>query len=183
MPWLLRHRPEARVVNVVRHPAAFLHSHIGRWLAKADPEENARLNRARLHNIAGVDPHWSAHFGEIDDMSAVESELWYWRYVYETIHAAGRDNPRYLLVRDEDIVADPLGTAKRLYQFTGLDWCAAAQTYLERMAAHWQGHTAPWRQLIEHEHIELVERILAGSEIQTWWEPQQVVSKFDYVAY
>ena len=182
IPWVLRHRPEARVVSIVRHPGGFLHSHIGRWLAGVDPEENARVNRDRLHRLAEVDPGWAGRVDQIDDMSAVESELWYWRYVYETIHTAGRDSRQYLLVRDEDIVTDPVAAGQRLYRFAGLKWCGRVETYLKQMAAHWQSHSAPWHQLLDNGHVEVVERVLAGSVMQSWWDPGQVVSGFDYVA-
>lgn len=184
VPWLLEYRPQARIINIVRHPGGFLNSYIGRWLTNADRKKNApRLNRARLHCVARFDRQWARRLDQIDRMSAVEAELWYWRYVYKTIHAAGRDNPQYLLVRDEDLVADPVGTAKRLYQFAGLDWCDSAQTYLEQIAEHWQTRTAPWQELLDDEHAEIVKRVLAGSALQSWWEPDQVVSLYDYVAY
>jgi len=183
VPWLLQHREQTKVINIVRHPAGFLHSYIGRWLSCIDIDQTAALNRARLHTIAQFNPGWAGTADQIDRMSCVESELWYWRYFYETVHAAGCDNENYLLVRDEDIVADPIGAAKRIYQFAGLDWCASAETYLDQVADHWQSRVAPWRQLLEDEHIELVERVLAGSRMQNWWDPQQTVSRFDYVAY
>ena len=183
MPWVLGHRPKALVVNVVRHPAGFLHSYIGRWLSAVDRDENARLNRARLHTIARFDRQWASRADQIDRMSAVESELWYWRYVYETIDSAGRDNSNYLLVRDEDIVADPVGQAKRLYEFAGLDWCASVETYIDSMAAHWRSRSAPWRGLLTDEHVALVERVLAGSQMQDWWSRDETVSRYDYVAY
>jgi hypothetical protein len=161
VPWLLRHRPATRIVNIIRHPAGFLNSYNGRWLANADRKKHAlRLNRARLHSIARFDRHWADRTDQIERMSAVEAKLWYWRYLYETIDAAGRDNRQYLLVRDEDLVADPVGTSKRLYQFAGLDWCDSAQTYLEQIAKHWQRRTAPWHELLDDEQTEVVERVL-----------------------
>jgi hypothetical protein len=181
--WLLQHRPNARVVNIVRHPGAYLHSHIGRWLKVADPEDNRRRNRDRLHAVAHHDPQWTGPTQRIDSMCAIESELWYWRYVYESLHAPGSKRSNYLLLRDEEVVADPGAAAKRLYAFAGLDCAAALTTYVAKMAPHWQDRTAPWRQLLEDDHVALVERVLAGSELETWWEPNQVVSLFDYVAY
>jgi len=183
VPWLLQHREQTKIVNIVRHPAGFLNSYIGRWLPRIDMEQTTGLNRERLHTIAQFDPGWAGRSEKIDHMSCVESELWYWRYFYETIHAAGCDNENYLMVRDEDIVADPVGTAKRLYQFAGVDWCVSAETYLGQMTDQWQSLATPWRQLLEDEHIELVERVLAGSRMQNWWDPKQTVSRFDYVAY
>ena len=73
------------------------------------------------------------------------------------------------------LLRDGLVTAKRLYQFTGLDWPVSAETYIEKMAAHWQRHAAPWRQLLADEHIAMVERVLDRSTLKTWWDPDQTV--------
>ena len=183
VPWLLQHRKQTKVVNIVRHPAGFLHSYIGRWLSTADIDRTTRHNRARLHTIAQLDADWPGPVDRIDDMSCIEAELWYWRYFYETVHAAGRQAPQYMLVLDEDIVADPVTSARRLYEFAELDWPDAAQTYLERTAHHWQSCTAVWKQLLDAEQVQLVERVLDGSPMQDWWTPDQRVSRFDYVAY
>ena len=54
MPWVLRHRPEARIVNVVRHPAGFLHSHGGRWLSTVDQKKSPPTRSSALSPMIPV---------------------------------------------------------------------------------------------------------------------------------
>ena len=182
VPWVLKHRPQAAIVDVVRHPGGFLHSFKGRWLSNATGDGLAQENRARLRTIAQLEPRWGNCWNGIDRMSGLEAEMWYWRYVYETTYAAGSCSDRYCLVRDEDVIEHPQGVAKRLYDFCGVESCSYAERYLARVAPHWRSRAAPWRELLTPGEVELVERVLAGSVMETWWDRDQVVSLYDYQA-
>ena len=75
-------------------PGGFLNSLTKRLWSKLDMEKVVRHgNRDRLAGLAACHPIWTQRFGDIATLSAVESELWYWRYAVETIHEAGVGNP------------------------------------------------------------------------------------------
>ncbi len=181
--WIVRNRPETKMVHVVRHPAGFLHAYHIRWLTGRDVGTVCELNRARLKKISQVDIGWAERFGDIERMSVCEAELWYWVYVCEVTHCAGDGRDNYVLIRDEDVVGDPVGAGKRLYEACGLEWNDYAQAWLEGMADHWREHAEPWRELVSDEDAELIERILGGSMMRDWWSLDEVVSRCDYVAY
>jgi len=183
VPWLLEHKPQAMVVNMVRHPGGFLSSYIHRWIKTQKESEVTRLNRRRLRAIRDADPVWGALFGDVGKMSAKESELWNWRYTCTVSHEGHAGAGNYVLVKDEDVLDDPFAVAKRLYDACGLPWCDYAQQYLDKMDSHWREHSAPWRDLLSKDDTALVERILDGSLMAQWWTPDQVVSRHDYHAY
>jgi hypothetical protein len=182
-PWVMRNRPEAKVVHVVRHPGGFLHAYRARWLANTDEELTARANRLRLRTIVRDEPAWAPVFGDIDAMNASEAELWFWRYSTETTQRAGGGQSRFRLVRDEDVVARPLEVVRSLYAWSGLRVTEQVEGYVGRMAAQWRDRSAPWRRMLDLADVALVERVLEGSVMHDWWDRDQVVSRCDYVAY
>ncbi len=113
-------------------------------------------------------------------MSVEESELWFWSYLNEVIHESGRQRAHYELVRDEDVIQDPVAIGRSLYEACGLDWEASVERNLLRWATPWRERTARWTDLTEPHLISLVEEILADGIMKDWWDDDQIVSRFDY---
>ena len=178
--WVLRNRPEATVVHVARHPAAYLHAWWGRFGRHQDQAVLTRQNRDRLRKVADVHPEWSDRFGDIDRLTSVEAELWFWSYSTLTTHEAGEGRERYDLVRDEEVVEDPVAVARRTYARCGLEWTPEIEELVARKAVNWQRRTAVARDLLDDELSYLVERVLRGTVMHGWWSMDQTVSLFDY---
>jgi len=161
--WALRHRPEAFILHIVRHPGGFLNSWANRWLNRNEAERVAEANRRRLETVVQFDPSWRDRFGPIDRLDVAESELWYWRYTTETIHKAGQERPSsYRLAIYEDLVHDPVGVARSLYDALELPWTEAIEI------------ATAWRSKLTADRVAMVERVLEGSLTQDWWsEPDQ----------
>jgi hypothetical protein len=172
--WVLKNRPEARVLHIVRHPGGFFNSYAKRWLALADAEQVLRDNRARLEMVAASDPAWAERFGDIASLSLVEAELWFWRYAAESIHAAGQNSSQYQLIVYEDLVRDPLGVARAAYDGCGLPWTATIEQTIQRMAQESEAIATAWRKKLKGEHREMVERILEDSPLREWWPEPSV---------
>lgn len=181
--WVLGHRPEARIVHVVRHPAGFLNAWLGRFYTGANHEAVERANRQRLGLIAQRDARWTETFGDLEHMSAPESELWFWRYATETVYEAGRAAAGYLLVTDESVVRDPIGAAGAVYEHVGLEMPGRVRRWIDHKADEWSRHTRRWREMLDDDHVRLVERVLADSGMSDWWGDDERVSDYSYVAY
>lgn len=178
--WVLRHRPEDAVIHLVRHPAGALCSWAVRHLAFHDPERVRCACVAKLRVIAENDGSWAQLFGDLESLSVEEAELWFWRYVGETIHAAGLRSDRYVLVRDEDIVRDPVTVAQTVFRCCGLEWETEIEEELRRWAPHWRACSSRWRDLIRDDQIEMIERIFGDSPMAEWWSEEPAVSGVDY---
>lgn len=168
--WVLEKRPCAQVAHIVRHPGGFLNSWRKRYLSKHDYQSVLAANRARLRSLAESDNTWAERLAHLQQMSADESELWYWRYSTETIHQAGAKSGRYHLVIYEQLVTDTIGTTRRLYQECGLAWCNGIQKAIRTRASGSASIAAAWRTSLSAADLELVARILKGSRMQNWWE-------------
>ena len=168
--WVLRNRPDSVLCHVVRHPGGYLNAWRGRFQCLHGTDMLTRQNQERLRYVADAAPEWEHRFGDIDRMSGAEAELWFWRYSCEVIHRASSGSSRYHLIRDEDVVRDPFGQARSLYEECGLPWNERIEAWIEAMREEWRQRSEPWRRLLRPEDIELVERVLDGSLMQSWWQ-------------
>jgi hypothetical protein len=172
--WVLQNRPAAQVLHIVRDPGGFLNSYIKRWLSlQADLEEVTHVNRNILSQIAAHEPDWAERFGNIEGMSLLESELWYWVYCSETIHKAGEGNPRYQLILYGNLVRDPVETSRSLYQDCGLEWDDSIEQAIRRSSQRSGEIATAWQHALDAEQIALVERILEQSAMRTWWSEDE----------
>ncbi len=176
--WLLENRPQARILHIIRHPCGRLNSWLTRYVAGRGSDEILSVRRERLRKIGEAEPDWKVKFGNIETMSLVESEVWFWRYVNESAHAVGRNYPGYLRLVYEELVEDPLANARKAYEFCGLPWDRQVETIVSRGldASIWgKLSDAPasiarsWRTKLLPEHIRTVENIVHDSPIMAWW--------------
>ena len=181
--WNLRHRPNATVIHVVRHPGGFLRAWQQRYLARRDASEMVEAGRARLRRIAKIEPEWAERFGNLDVMTVEETELWFWRYTCETIHGSGANNSRYLLVKDEDLVDDPTDSARRMFDMCELPWNERVEAWIAEQGESWRGEIRPWQHLHNSRLVSMVERVLQDSPLRDWWAPSQGVSSCTYKAF
>jgi hypothetical protein len=178
--WVLNHRPRHKVIHLVRHPGAVLHSWSVRLLAQMDYDGVRRDNLERLRVISQLRPSWAKRFGDVESMSAEEAEMWFWLFCTETTHQAGLGLDQYALVLDEHVVQNAIAVSQRLFQVCHLPWSRSVETRLLKRAPTWQGCTACWRDLLKSDQVSLIERILDRSSIKGWWSENQLVSRIDY---
>jgi hypothetical protein len=167
--WMLRNRPEAHVVHIVRHAGGYLNSIATRVWSIAEPDRVAHSNRQRLVKIAAQDPTWGALFGDVSSISPVDAELWYWRYLNETIHRAGEGKPQYRLVVYEELVDDPVKVSRAIFRWCGLEWDAAIERRVQSMSVWSRSIAAAWRDRLDAAQVVLAERFVCESAMRGWW--------------
>lgn len=168
--WLLQNRPQTRIIHNVRHPGGFLNSWHNRWLDANDPDGVLALNRQRLRDACANDTTWAARFGDIDAMDVQATEMWYWRYSNETIHDAGMGKDHYRLTLYERTTEDPMTVMRDLYAFCGLEWTDAVERGVTENTGESKQIAGKWRETLNADQIALIERVLDGSPMATWWD-------------
>ncbi len=167
--WVLENRPDSHVVHIVRHPGGFLNSWRRRYLAGKDEALVRSKNNARLARILDLHPAWNDRLGPIDKMTVDESELWYWCYASETIHNAGAERPNYTIVTYEQLAADPVAGARRLYRRCELEWNAELERQVRSNSGGSSAISAAWRTLLDNQQNDMVEHVLQGSSLRSLW--------------
>jgi Sulfotransferase family len=171
LEWLLDHRAGARILHIVRHPAGRLNSWLNRFLASRDPDQILKMRRERLHRIAKAEPDWRSRVGDIDAMTLVEAEVWFWRYVNESMYAAGQGRPGYMRIVYEELAQDPVAKAREVYAFCGVDWTGQVEATLmkEAKAETATSIASSWKSNLPAEHLNVIEHIVRDSPIMSWW--------------
>ena len=173
--WALRERPAARVIHIVRHPGGFLKSWHKRWVRGEGGQERGKGNadtlreEDRLPEIARRDPAWAKLLGDVAAIGRAESELWWWRYLNEALHAAGRGRAGYAHVLYENLAHDPEGVSRAVYGFSGLEWNEALAQRVRSISRGAEKIARAWKDELEPAMVALVEKVLAGSPMEAWW--------------
>jgi len=178
--WLLKNRPQVPVFHIVRHPGGRLNSWLNRFLAKRDVAYIRQRNRDRLREVLRISPEWCDIFGDIDAMSIAESEMWFWRYVTESIHRTGEGVDNYQLLLYENLAQDPMAIAQQIYQVCGLPWTKEIEGLIRqgtRRSMWGKVKDTPlsvaqaWRNKLKPEDVDAVNHVLRGSLMENWWSP------------
>jgi hypothetical protein len=173
--WALRARPTARLLQIVRHPGGFAKSWLKRWVRGEGGMDRGRgtadrlRDEDRLREVARRDPRWARMLGDINAMGRAEGELWWWRYVNETLHQAGQGRRGYLLVLYEDLAADPVGTSRTVYDACGLGWDEDVAAGVRALSTGAERIARAWKDELEPEMVALVLKVLDGSPMASWW--------------
>jgi hypothetical protein len=172
----LRSRSAARVLHIVRHPGGFAKSWLKRWvrgeggMGRGQGTAQKLLDEDRLRAVAARDPRWARLFGDIDRMSRPEGELWWWRWVNESLYEAGRGKPGYTLVLYEELAREPERVAQHVYGRCGLAWSTDIGARVRALSGDAEKIARAWKDELEPELVALVERVLDQSPMAGWWD-------------
>jgi hypothetical protein len=173
--WALGARPDARVLHIVRHPGGFAKSWLSRWvrgeggMGRGRGTADRYGGEERLREVARRDTRWAALLGDLDAIGRAEGELWWWRYVNETLYAAGHGRERYTCVLYEELARDPVGVSKRAYAACGLAWSETLAARVRALSDGAESIAEAWKDQLEPELVALVEKVLHGSSMERWW--------------
>jgi hypothetical protein len=173
--WVLRARPDVRVLQIVRHPGGFAKSWLTRWVRGEGGMDRGRgtadclVDEDRLREVARRDARWARLFGDVDAMSRAEGELWWWRWVNETLHAAGAGRAGYALVLYEELARAPERVAAEAYRALDLDFDAEVAARVRALSRDAETIAHAWKDALAPELVALVEKVLAGSAMERWW--------------
>lgn len=167
--WALRQRPGTRVLHIVRHPGGFARSWLKRWVQGEGGRERSSQSSDRLRELARRAPAWAVLLGDVDALERAEGELWWWRYVNETLHEAGRGHAGYRLVFYDELAARPLDVTRQVHGSCGLPWDDTIAARVGSIASGADTIARAWKDELEPSLVQLVERVLDGSSMATWW--------------
>jgi hypothetical protein len=173
--WVLAHRPHVPVLHIVRHPGGFLNSWANRYLAPRDRAAITQDNADRLKRIVARDRRWTQDFGDIDAMTAEESELWYWMYANQVIHESGEGRRSYCRIVYEQLVADTRNTVHEVYRRCGLPWSPETEARVDALTGESQTIASKWRRKLDPHQVSLVETVLERTSMRNWWPEAAVV--------
>jgi hypothetical protein len=132
------------------------------------------LDEDRLREVARLDSYWARLLGDVDAMSRAEGELWWWRYVNDTLFEAGQGCPAYHRTLYEDLARDPVAVTRGAYAFARIEWDADTEARVRSIASGAERIARAWKDELEPALVELVEKVLETSPMATWWSETEV---------
>ena len=173
--WMLDQRPQARAIQIVRHPGGFVRSWLRRWVQGSDARDRRGCapgeprDADRLREAARREHRWAKLFGDIDRLSRVEAELWWWRYCTETVMEAGAGHPHYKLVVYEELAERPLEVARDVYDFCGLAWDETVAGRVSALTRDSARIAHAWKRDLSADAVGAIERVLDRSPLSAVW--------------
>jgi hypothetical protein len=176
--WILSNRPQARILHMIRHPCGRLNSWLSRYVAGRNSDDILEVRKDRLRKLGDAEPTWKEKFGDVEAMGLVECEVWFWRYLNESVYAAASGHAGYLRLIYEELVEAPLANARKAYDFCGLPWDAHIEAIVSRglegsvrgkLSGTPRSIARAWKTRLSSEHIRIVESIVRDSPIMKWW--------------
>jgi len=124
--------PNGRLILILRNPCGQVASTMrGYALRKFEVpfviDDLLQTEQANRHGLTA---------SRLQAMTAVERFAWRWVLLNEKAleDLQGLGNAR--VVRYEDLAADPVGTARKLFAFAGLDWHSQTEAFIRRSTTH-----------------------------------------------
>jgi hypothetical protein len=124
--------PEARCVQIVRHPCGYVAS-----VLRGEQQKRFGHNEAasdfELYRMACETATAGRHGITLDALKALtpaERLAWRWLIYNEKAHDELAANPRATTLYYEELCADPLAAARRLFAFGELDWHEQAERFI-----------------------------------------------------
>jgi hypothetical protein len=183
LSWLVTERPQVPVVHIVRHPGGRMHSWLTRLVEPMNQTQRQELRAniiRRIQRVQSFDPRWRTLIPEPASLPLFDLEVWFWRYVNESLLEAGRARKSYRLVRFEQLASNPVGESELLYAHLGLDWNnRVADRIIADTSRSVFGDVRDsravadaWRRKLDPDHVEAIHRILSGSPLQVLLRPE-----------
>ncbi len=172
--FILRTRPNVKVLHIVRHPGGVLNSWLNRYVAHRDVREVKNGSRARLEQLAQSDPNWARRLGDIQRMSIDELELWYWRYMNEIIWESGEQAGNYHQLIYEELVVDTVALMRQVFARCSLGWSESIGQRIAALSSNSVSIATKWRNCLTAPQVDVVERILEDSAMKDWWSNERL---------
>lgn len=172
--FILRTRPNVKVLHIVRHPGGVLNSWLNRYVAHRDVREVKNNSRARLEQLVQCNPNWARRLGDIQRMSIDELELWYWRYVNEIIWEGGQQAGNYHQLIYEELVVDTVALMRQMFERCSLRWSESVGQRIAALSSNSVSIATKWRNSLTAPQVDVVERILEDSAMRDWWSNERL---------
>ena len=175
-PWLAD-RLGFRPLIVVRHPAGFVSSllRVG-WR----PRFGSWLRQPRLMDTLLAPWREEIEQAQRDELDLIEAGALFWRVCAGVVATYRKEHPDWVVVRHEDVAADPVSAFRELYERFGLSWSeqvastiraeSAAGNPQEVMGSVQHGLQRDsrsiatiWQQRLEPQQVTAVRRIVGNA--------------------
>ena len=129
---LLECLPDARAVQIIRHPCGYVSSVLRGEAAQRFTHGGAAEDFGIFEMLCGTTQaqRRGLTLEDLKMMGPAERLAWRWVLYNEKAWEEAQQSSRCLLVNYEELCFDPQGVARRIFQFCGLPWDSQTEAFL-----------------------------------------------------
>ncbi|MGH8278673.1 MAG: sulfotransferase [Gammaproteobacteria bacterium] len=125
--------PAARAIHLMRHPCGYVASVLRgrdahRFIGETLDTDDSWIVRRLLATTTGR--RYKARLSDTGKLTHAQQLAWIWMMMHEKTLADIASNERVLTVRYEDVCAEPIAIARKMFAFTGLAWHPQVESFI-----------------------------------------------------
>lgn len=189
---IMKALPNARAIYLMRHPCGYMASVMRGKAARrfSGPKSRSPWLLKQLLSTS-VGKRLGPSLDDLKRLTYEEHVAWRWVLSQENVLADIGADDRVLVLRYEDVCAQPLALTRRMFEFSGLDWspqteafvCASTQTAASvRDTGYYSVYKPPqdsanrWRSELAPDVSERILRILFASGVSNFYDDMKSTS-------
>jgi hypothetical protein len=140
---ILRVAPDSRAVHILRHPCGYVASVLSGETTRHFSSKTASSEDYPVYEMllaVSSDKKRNPSLEDLKLMEPVERLAWRWVLFNEIALAGSKGFESCTVLRYEDLCAEPLGKARALLRFAGLDWHSQVEHFIRRSTASNSDH-------------------------------------------
>lgn len=166
--------PELRIVHIVRHPCGVVASQLR---GAEERLMNPQVFFDALYRLPGVE-RYGLPRAEMEQRSFEEQAAFQWMVTNDQVCNEASNNPRYRMVRYEDLCLNSQDVIDDLFAFCGLEKNAQTDAFIDHLEGRQSGSAAyfsvmrspkkavfKWKDELSSQQVDLIEAVAQRSEI------------------
>ncbi len=166
--------PEAKIIVIVRHPCGHIAS-----VVSGQKSRNLPRNIA-LNGIGETKPAKDRGMDQetLDGLPLIEQLAWRWMVLNELAMQQAEGNENAMVLKYEDLCAEPEAVSRRILEFSGLPWARQTEDFVNESTAsrnrdgsgYFSVNRDPlisamkWQQQLEEEEISRIRDVVIDSQ-------------------
>ncbi len=171
--------PGCKGIHILRHPCGYITSVLSgennkKFTSFVSASEDYPLYERLLATEQAAS--YGLSMDKLLTLSPEERLAWRWVLFNEKAHDDTKDNNNVMVLRYEDMCANPVETAQSCFEFSGLEWCEQTMEFLGASTrkdsdSYYSVYKNPekaaskWRTVLSQEKIDAIKAVIAKSPI------------------
>jgi hypothetical protein len=174
LPWILKERPNVKVIHLIRYPLGYAKSLYKRLYKDSDTTHFHEANRQnlseRIEKAQYLELDIPLKKTEIESLSELEVIIWNWVIGNQIIYRKGNINEgKTFVITYEQLLIDPIETIKGVYEYCQLPWSEEIENALNFTFKSSVSLATDYSSFFPQQEQEITKQIIDKSSLKNLW--------------